>query len=87
MDQEFVKFLASLGVGGALAGFIYFYQRQDARRHGEEWKGQAQLLAGLVANNTTAMVKCVEAISANTHAIDELRVELQQRRYRSRDSD
>jgi hypothetical protein len=32
-------------------------------------------------------VKCVEAISANTHAIDELRVELQQRRYRSRESD
>jgi hypothetical protein len=87
MDQEFLKFLASLGVGGCLAGFIYFYQRQDARRHADEWKGQSQLLTGLIVNNTTAMAQCVQAIAANTEAVDELRLELQQRRYRTRDSD
>lgn len=82
-----MKFFATLGMGGSLAGFIYYYQRKDSIRHAEEWRGQAALLMGIVASNTTAVVKCVEAISANTHAIDELRGELQQRRYRTRDSD
>ena len=65
MDQELTKFLASLGVGGTLAAFIYFYQRQDARRHAEEWKGQVSLLMGLVENNTRAMVTCVSVSGPN----------------------
>jgi hypothetical protein len=91
MDQEFMRFLASLGVGGALAAFIYYYQRKDAIRHAEEWKGQAQLFSQLVVNNTIAMTKVVESSDAsadvvkeNTRAVDALRNELQDRRTKDR---
>lgn len=38
MDNEFLKWLAGLGVGGAIAGLIFFFYRKDVRSYTELWQ-------------------------------------------------
>ncbi len=39
--EEFVKYLASLGVGGCIAGLIFLVYRKDMKTLIDEWKGLA----------------------------------------------
>lgn len=62
MDIELIKYLGSLGVGGALAGFMFIVYRRDAQRQTEQWKGQAEMLVRVVQDNTAAMTSLTKVI-------------------------
>lgn len=57
MDIEFVKWLATLGVGGALAGMMFIVYRKDMRELTAQWRGQTELLVQVVRDNTVAMTQ------------------------------
>lgn len=55
MDNETVKWFASLGVGGALGGFIFYFYRKDHI-------ATSTILFNLVRDNTAAMTALTDAI-------------------------
>ncbi len=71
-DQEFAQFLGQLGVGGAIAGLLFFFYRKDVRAYTDLWKEQAALNQA----QTNAMMMLVErnslAISQNTEVLKQL---------------
>ncbi len=72
LDAETLKWCASLGVGGALAGGMFMVYRKDAREWEEAWKGQTALLLQVVKENTAAMTANTAAIAANIRAIERI---------------
>lgn len=62
MDVEFTKWLATLGVGGTIAGFIFFFYRKDVRQYTELWKMATDQLMGIVKENTASNVKLIALI-------------------------
>ncbi len=71
-DVETLKWLASLGVGGILAGGMFAVYRKDAAAWQEAWKGQAAILIQVVKENTAAMTANTAAIAAANDAIENL---------------
>lgn len=71
-DQEFAQFLGQLGVGGAIAGLLFFFYRKDVRAYTDLWKEQAALNQA----QTNAMMMLVEknssTISQNTEVLKQL---------------
>jgi hypothetical protein len=59
IDTEFVKWLATLGIGGILAGFIFIFYRKDIRQYTELWKITAEQLMGIVRENTASNIKLI----------------------------
>lgn len=59
MDAETFKYLASLGVGGILAGIMFMIYRKDSLQWQEAWRGQSQMLVQVVKENTTAITALV----------------------------
>lgn len=53
-ETDFVKFLATMGVGGIIAGLIFFFYRKDANSHAEAWQGQSEMLLQVVKENTAS---------------------------------
>jgi len=70
VDAEFVKWLATLGVGGVLAAFMFVFYRKDVRIYTEMWKGQADILARVIQDNTASMTKLVTVIEALHRRLD-----------------
>ena len=70
MDVEFLKWLATLGVGGVLAGFIFHFYRKDVRAYTEQWRGQSELLVTVVKENTSSNTKLVTVIDALHRRLD-----------------
>jgi hypothetical protein len=56
-DNEFIKFLASLGVGGAIAGLLFYFYRRDVRSYTELWKETAAMLTTALKESTAAHVE------------------------------
>lgn len=67
MDLEFVKWLSGLGVGGALAAFIFSAYRKDMTQFTEQWKGQTELLVDVVRENSAAITQNT-AVVQSLHA-------------------
>jgi hypothetical protein len=65
-----VRYLSTLGVGGAIAGILFFFYRKDVRLYTEQWKGQSELLAVLIKENTAAFAANTEAIRALERRLD-----------------
>lgn len=57
MDDEVIKWFATLGVGGILAGIMFFFYRKDVRMYTDLWKGQSDMLMKVVLDNTSATTK------------------------------
>lgn len=76
-DGEMAKWLATLGVGGVLAGVIfYFYQK-----HSNEWsktlssfveteRHRADALMRVVTENTASNTAVIKAVESNTKMLD-----------------
>lgn len=69
MDAEFGKWLATLGVGGVLAAFIYLAGRKDNARHEatiiqytELWKAATEQFIGIIKENTASNAKLISLI-------------------------
>lgn len=57
MDAEFVKWLATLGIGGVLAGFIFIFYRKDIKQYTELWKTTSEQLIEVIRENTASNVR------------------------------
>ncbi len=62
MDQEFVKWLATLGIGGVLAAFIFMFYRKDVKSYTELWKVMADQLITVIKENTASNIKLINLI-------------------------
>lgn len=62
LDAEFVKWLATLGVGGALAGLMFMFYRKDIKQYTELWKTATDQMIAIVKENTASNVKLIALI-------------------------
>lgn len=77
MEDEFVKWLVTLGVGGVLAGVIFWFYRIDSNRCREQWAGQTAILVDTVKEHTAALMEVKGLLEALHRRID---VDVAQRR-------
>lgn len=61
-DTEFFKWLATLGIGGILAGFMFMFYRKDVKQYTELWKLATDQLIGIVKENTSSNTKLINLI-------------------------
>jgi hypothetical protein len=61
-DTEFVKWLATLGIGGILAGFMFVFYRKDMKSYTELWKITTDQLIEIVKENTISNTKLISLI-------------------------
>lgn len=74
--DEFLKQLPTLGVGGAIAAFMFYWYRQDSQRNIEQWKGQAEILATLIKENTGSNITLAVMVkSLHEHLITARRID------------
>lgn len=59
MDPESLKYLASLGVGGVLAGMMFMIYRKDMKANSTAWQGQSEMLMAVVKENTAAITALI----------------------------
>jgi hypothetical protein len=62
MDAEFAKWLATLGVGGVLAGLMFMFYRKDVKQYTELWKSATDQLMTVVKENTVSNTKLISLI-------------------------
>ncbi len=62
VDAEFVKWLATLGIGGVLAGFMFVFYRKDIKQYTELWKISSEQQMVIVKENTASNIKLVTLI-------------------------
>lgn len=70
VDGDFVKWLATLGVGGVLAAFMFVFYRKDVRVYTEMWRGQSEILIAVIKDNTATTAKLVTLIDALHRRLD-----------------
>jgi hypothetical protein len=78
-DAEFLRFLGQLGVGGAIAGILFFFYRKDVRSYTDLWQAQSKinseqtsLMIQIVRDNTAATVTNTEVLRALHRRVDQL---------------
>lgn len=62
MNIEFIQWLATLGVGGILAGFMFMFYRKDIKQYTELWKMTTEQLMEVVRDNTISNTKLIALI-------------------------
>ena len=62
MDAEFIKWFATLGVGGVLAAFMFFFYRKDVKQYTEQWKAATEQFMTIVKENTASNAKLISMI-------------------------
>jgi hypothetical protein len=72
MDTEFIKWLATLGIGGVLAGFIFVFYRKDMKQYTELWKTTSEQLMSIVRDNTLSITKLTTMLES--HERNEIRI-------------
>lgn len=55
MDAEFARWLTTLGVGGVLAAFMFWFYRKDVKSYTELWKTQSEQLIVVVKEKPRRM--------------------------------
>lgn len=78
MDVEFMKWLATLGVGGVLAAFMFSFYRRDMRTCTQMWHGQSEQLMLVVKENTKAITENTLLVQALHRRNDAIEIVLQQ---------
>lgn len=61
-DPEFVKWFATLGIGGILAAFMFVFYRKDVQMYTELWKDTTTMLIGVVKDNTASNWKLISLL-------------------------
>lgn len=68
---DVLQWFATLGVGGILAGMMFFFYRKDVRQHTEMWKTQTTLLVEVVRENTSSNTKLIGLFEALHTRLDD----------------
>lgn len=71
MDSELAKWAATLGVGGALAGFIFIFYRKDMKMYSQLWQDNTSILVSLVKDQIATNTKLIAAVEALHHRLDD----------------
>jgi hypothetical protein len=58
-SAEFMKWLATLGVGGILAGLMFMFYRKDVKQYTELWKLATDQLMQIVKENTASNTRLI----------------------------
>lgn len=61
-DPEFIKWFATLGIGGVLAAFMFVFYRKDVQSYTELWKSTSTVLIDVIQKNTESNVKLISLI-------------------------
>jgi len=69
-DEEFLRYLASLGAGGIIAGFMFMYYRRDVKFYTDLWRGQSDALMNIVIENTKSTVENTEVLKSLHRRLD-----------------
>jgi hypothetical protein len=69
-DTEFWKWITTLGVGGVLAGFMFWFYRKDTQAYADLWKGQTEALITVVKENTAAVTAMMVTLQALHRRLD-----------------
>ncbi len=64
MNQEFIQWFATLGIGGVLAGFMFMFYRKDIKQFTELWKVHTELLIILVKEDVAANTKLITMLES-----------------------
>lgn len=64
MNQEFIQWFATLGIGGVLAGFMFVFYRKDIRQYTELWKSTTEQLIILVKEDVASNTKLISMLEA-----------------------
>jgi hypothetical protein len=59
MESELAKYFGTLGVGGAIAGLIFYFYRKDVKQYTDLWKNVTNELIGVVKDNTASNIKLI----------------------------
>lgn len=62
MEEILKDIIAPLGVGGSLAAFMFYFYRKDVERYTNQWRGQSEMFASVVKENTIAITKLTERL-------------------------
>lgn len=62
MDADTLKWMASLGTGGVLAGMMFVVYRKDMKINSEAWRGQSEMLMAVVKENTSAITALIQLV-------------------------
>lgn len=57
VDAEFIKWFATLGIGGVLAGFMFMFYRKDIKQYTELWRMTTEQTILVVKENTATITK------------------------------
>lgn len=68
--SDAMQWFATLGVGGVLAGMMFFFYRKDVRAITELWKTQTELLVNVVQENTRSNVQLTSVVDALHRRLD-----------------
>lgn len=77
-----VNFLTTLGVGGALAAFMFILYRRDIKSYTDLWKNTAEQLIGIVKENTESNVELKALIETKLNERKEDKETIEQLRRR-----
>lgn len=64
VDPEFIKWGATLGVGGILAAFMFAFYRKDIQNYTQLWKITADQMITIVKENTESNTKLISMIES-----------------------
>lgn len=84
-DSEFVKFLMTLGVGGILAGMMFFFYRRDVQNITQLWKTQTEMLVTVVSENTKSNLAVTQSNEQIAAMLTTLHQRLDMLAYEQRD--
>lgn len=68
--SDAMQWFATLGVGGVLAGMMFFFYRKDVRAITELWKTQTEMLVNVVQENTRSNVQLTSVVDALHRRLD-----------------
>lgn len=64
MDAEFIKWFATLGIGGVLAGFMFVFYRKDIKQYTDLWKLVSEQTVVVIKENTASISKLISLIES-----------------------
>ncbi len=69
-EIQMVNWLTTLGVGGALAAFMFILYRRDIKQYTDLWMRQSDQLIEIVKENTESNVKLTTLIESKFNGQD-----------------
>lgn len=69
-EVQIVNWLTTLGVGGALAAFMFILYRRDIKQYTDLWMRQSDQLIEIVKENTESNVKLTTLIESKFNGKD-----------------